>query len=138
MFNTKFVYLDWDDSLDGKRAFVADNIFALRDKVDSTGKECLVKLSHSLDNDYPFGVNDDICYKLCYYDPDFDKSRRMTNRELSKWLAEGNGECKMNGLISTYFCYRCSAVDEGDLPVDFGIVIRSWNEKDWHEPIIED
>lgn len=67
------------------------------------------------------------------------KKRRMTNRELAKWLAQGNGQLgykeSENNIfnISTSCVYDCM----DNALVDENIVIRSWDEKEWHEPEVE-
>lgn len=53
--------------------------------------------------------------------------------ELSRWLAQGNGECmnKHNGGICTQLIYH----DNTDF--DFAIAsyaIRKWDDDEWHEP----
>jgi hypothetical protein len=57
--------------------------------------------------------------------------RRMTNRELAKWLAEGKGQkASINGNALTYHTYELNKDNE---PV-YDCMIRAWNEPEWHEP----
>lgn len=64
--------------------------------------------------------------------------RRMTNRELSEYLAKGNGEMKNFGYglfnISTCHCY--ADVTE-NVDVDRNILIRDFGSDEWREPLIE-
>ena len=62
------------------------------------------------------------------------KKRRMTNRELAKWLAQGNGECRFNsGIRSTTYTYT----HDNEPVTDKNVTIRGWNEEEWHEPEVE-
>ena len=69
---------------------------------------------------------------------EFKITRRMTNRELSQWLAKGNGEMKNFGYglfnISTCHCYADVAENEN---VDRNILIRDFGSDEWREPLIE-
>lgn len=63
------------------------------------------------------------------------KPRRVTNRELAKWLAFGNGEYKNRiNLISTAYTYDES---ESDVLVDNYFKVRKWDDIEWHEPTID-
>lgn len=67
--------------------------------------------------------------------PDALKPRLARPCELSRWLAQGNGECmnKHNGGICTQLIYH----DNTDF--DFAIAsyaIRKWDD-DWHEPTVD-
>ena len=64
-------------------------------------------------------------------------TRRMTNRELSEYLAKGNGELKNVGyLINTSTChwYQDGAENKN---VDDNIFIRDFGSDEWREPLIE-
>ena len=72
------------------------------------------------------------------------KKRRMTNRELSKWLAHGNGEWtdKSKDPFQIHcFIYQNTYSYEHDTdnaPVKKGYMIRGWDETEWHEPEVEE
>ena len=58
----------------------------------------------------------------------------VTNRELSKWLAKGRGECRNQiGLVSNYYVYDEM---ESDLPVPNSVRVRRWGDNEWHEPTV--
>lgn len=63
---------------------------------------------------------------------------RVTNRQLSRWLAEGNGEAKHTGiddaLASANYTYVDSRCDE---EVPGYMKVRKWGDTDWHEPTLE-
>lgn len=70
------------------------------------------------------------------------KTRRMTYRELAKWISNGNGEwafsekCDNNVSIHSldFVYYAC---DENK-PVSGKYKIRGWDDTEWHEPLIEE
>lgn len=63
--------------------------------------------------------------------------RRMTNRELSEWLAKGNGEMKNVGYLintSASYWYQDGAENKN---VDNNILIRDFGSDEWRVPTIE-
>lgn len=84
----------------------------------------------------------------CAYIPKKAAPRRATNRELSKWLVQGNGEMTFKSkserdidhLVFASHCYEEEYADEEcDKALkrnDDGswIVVRKWEDADWHEP----
>lgn len=63
------------------------------------------------------------------------KLRRATNRELAKWLREGNGDVGygMDGIPVAFIGFRYYANEE-DFPVREDVYIRKWEDTEWHEP----
>ena len=59
-----------------------------------------------------------------------------TNRELAKWLAQGNGQYKVSGgdWIWTEHHYTNGQDDEACSKF---ILVRKWSDKEWHEPTRE-
>lgn len=74
------------------------------------------------------------CYQACYEIPEDPKPRIATRRELSKWLAQGNGEFIQPHVISSNFSY-CPG-DE-DNTVEGHYQVRKWDDTDWHEPDVQ-
>ena len=74
----------------------------------------------------------------CALLPDHPKPRRATNRELSRWLAQGNGEyrdtCIARTLCTANFTY---AIDKGDKHLEPFIEVRKWSDTEWHEPTVD-
>ena len=69
-------------------------------------------------------------FEHCAEIPEEPKPRRATNRELSKWLAEGKGECKCsNGYTDTAWNYEFY-----DETVPDYAKVRRWDDTEWHEP----
>lgn len=71
-------------------------------------------------------------YQYCAEIPE---TPRVTNRELSKWLAKGHGEYRNHiGAVSNLYIY----VDlETDVAVLSYIRVRKWDDADWHEPAVD-
>ena len=71
-------------------------------------------------------------YQYCAEIPE---TPRVTNRELSKWLAKGHGEYRNQiGAVSNLYIY----VDlETDVAVPSYIRVRKWEDADWHEPTVD-
>ena len=87
---------------------------------------------------YPVGTSaQTFCH--CAEIPEEPKSRRATNRELARWLAQGNGEknrldeYEKEGVVfvSIEFTYESG---DANLPVDECYFVRKWDDKEWHEP----
>ena len=69
-------------------------------------------------------------FQHCAEIPEEQKPRRATNRELSKWLAEGKGACKCsNGYTDTAWNYEFY-----DETVPDYVKVRKWDDTEWHEP----
>lgn len=73
------------------------------------------------------------CYRI---KPD-EPNRTVTNRELARWMAQGNGE---------YYEYDCDGweshrcieyqYEQDNLPVS-KVMVRKWEDTEWHEPTRE-
>ena len=63
-------------------------------------------------------------------------SELATNRELAKWLVQGNGQCKTGGSprLWTEHPYDIGH-DEEACPNT--IKVRKWDDTEWHEPTRE-
>lgn len=72
-FEDKFVHFRYDDSLQGKRVFYADNIDNLERDV-AEGEDCRVLIGASEATGYPFLMDRsyDVNWKFVYYDPNYD------------------------------------------------------------------
>lgn len=67
--------------------------------------------------------------------PDPPKPRRATNRELSRWLAHGNGEClgsQDDADTAWNYPQECS-----DIELREGAKVRKWEDIEWHEPTVD-
>lgn len=79
-------------------------------------------------------------WKHCAEIPEARAARRATNRELAKWLAQGNGERRYvdnmepddgDVLVSSEHTYYTAYADR---TVDEEISVRKWDDVEWHEP----
>lgn len=92
-----------------------------------------------------------IWYNNGAFIPEAPKPCMATNRELAKWLAQGNGEMTFKSksesdidhLVHTSHCYEEEFADEEcdkALRRDEDgswIVVRKWDDTEWHEPDVE-
>lgn len=62
------------------------------------------------------------------------EQKLATNRELSRWLAEGKGEVMdQDGLFTSWFYWK----GKEDTPVKDSLYVRKWSETEWHKPTRE-
>ena len=141
-FNKEYVYCMGDKGLYGKSGYFADSIDSLESYVINDYLKYWGKLDSkpSSNRSFPFINEDDECtYKFFYHDPSWKSSRLVTNRELSFWLAHGNGErvrVDIHGWhdqCNTVWSYVESK--ENDPVCD--VLVRKWGDVEWHEPTPE-
>lgn len=71
--------------------------------------------------------------------PDHPKPRRATNRELAKWLSQGNGEwgksvcCKIEKVEISWW-YEWGYESE---TLQGEIRVRKWDDTEWNEPTVD-
>ena len=70
LFDKEFVRFMWDDELEGKEVFVADNINSLIERVEKGAS--IYKVRWSRDNGMPFEGDDLVRYRFAYYDPNYE------------------------------------------------------------------
>lgn len=79
--------------------------------------------------------NKEICrYKHC---DEIAKTRRMTNKELSRWLRENQTREYKAASNSLVYCYHVYHEIYADDEVADTILIRE-NDSEWREPLIEE
>ena len=83
-------------------------------------------------------TSDHIWYNNCALLPEKPAQRRATNRELAKWLAQGNGECcfgtSSEKRISANFGY---GLQEQNTEVCSLVSVRKWDDTEWNEPTVD-
>lgn len=62
------------------------------------------------------------------------EAKLATNRELARWLAEGNGEMKGSISVCTNFNY---AIDRENELLSKFFYVRKWDDTEWHKPTRE-
>lgn len=68
---------------------------------------------------------------------EIEKFRRMTNKELSRWLREkSTREYKYNYIACSVYSTHTYTEDCGDEEVQENVVIRE-DDGEWHEPLVE-
>lgn len=74
----------------------------------------------------------------CAYVPEAPESRRATYRELSRWLAQGNGEYTRGIEVSGKGPYAKTSIyydaSLSNSPVDDVVRVRKWDDDNWNEP----
>lgn len=94
-------------------------------------------LAPSCELRYRVVTNDIYFYTRCAFLPDPPKPRRPTRRELSKWLAQGNGEMKLGRSHEpTTDMWRYTENKENE-DIGEGVVVRKWSDIEWHEPTVD-
>lgn len=103
------------------------------------------KVVYVLNNDYTYRVlsiaNDDSNYETFYgifkHCAEIEKQRRMTNKELSRWLREKpTRECKwtFDGCVCSVHTYNEKCENE---EAHKDVVIRE-DDGEWREPLVEE
>ena len=72
-------------------------------------------------------------WKHCAEIPE-SKPKSVTNRELSRWLAEGNGEFLNGNTCLPNWNYNI--IQEND-SVSETMLVRKWDDTEWHKPTRE-
>lgn len=73
-FEKQFIYFMWDDKLKGKECFVADNIDELKSAFDD-GDKFKRKIVDTLDDAFPFKIEEGGYYRFAYYDPNYSNKK---------------------------------------------------------------
>ena len=84
-------------------------------------------------------MNNDSEYEIYRHCAEIEKQRRMTNKELARWLREKpTRECKhCNGSYDNFvYCFYTYLERCANEEVDDCILIRE-DDSDWREPLVE-
>lgn len=109
------------NSVEGESSLTIDEVIAYIPERDFYGRKSVIcKLE---------------LYGNCAEIPEEPKPRRATNRELAKWLAQGNGQKSGNkGIACISYSYGHLA---DDCEIDKNVVVRKWDDTEWHEPTVD-
>lgn len=183
----------WDESLNGKQVFFADNIVSLKDRVNYVVNDGTFRdtCTYSDDEEWPFADSGLQHWKFCYYDSLYDyklafkqgkkvqcklpisgwtdigvngehvwdyncdyrivvvekdglvryltyedllaDEQLLSNAQLSRWLANGNGMWK---LKESKQCKTKYDFDEvvATYAVNDDVRVRMWDDTEWHKP----
>jgi len=125
LYCKKFVYFDWDDILEGKKVFAADNPTKLKELI-YTGN---LNIKHydtvkkSTDPDYPFKLDCGGRYAFVYYDPHYDLRKSLCEGKTLQW------KNKKDTVWSTWTYNDMPSFDEYTdwriKPEDYHVVINN-------------
>ena len=87
IFDKKFVHFMWDDELQGKEVFVADNINSLIERVEKGAS--IYKVHWSRDNGMPFESDDLVRYRFAYYDKNYSIKKAFNEGETIQYQLVG-------------------------------------------------
>ena len=80
-------------------------------------------------------INDDTDYEPYRHCAEIEEPRRMTNKELSRWLRE-NPTREIKYCSNTIGCFYTYIEEDAEQEAPEGILIRE-DDSDWREPLVE-
>lgn len=129
-------YEDWQKNPTPREMWVWDD-----DEKDKQQRKVVYVIKRQGCTKYPVRttINNDIDYGLYSHCAEIEKQRRMTNKELSRWLREKAtrelkySHCGDRSIHSSHEYYESSA----DKEVDRRVMIRE-DDGEWREPLVEE
>lgn len=84
----------------------------------------------------------DSCPVICKYATfshcaEIPEAKLATFRELSKWLAKGNGELRFGDTSTTCYPYLTYQRNNANTFVGSDYKVRRWDDTEWHKPTRE-
>lgn len=123
-----------DKAVVGKYYYCDDAISKLRSKVLSNRMpEKLVSICDVYDEAFPFIMKHDRHLFLYPYE-EADVCELVTQREFSKWLAQGNGEWARRSNTMRVYMYTKYMDSDGDTCVSDEILVRAFGDSEWSLP----
>ena len=97
LYNKEFVFFDWDNNLEGKKGFFADNIDDLKQNVKDNRVLWYGEICRSDNNNYPFKLIEEkgnsAHFRFCYYDPYYEfRKAYLEGKQLQFRNSEGDWE----------------------------------------------
>ena len=83
--------------------------------------------------DFPV-ICENSTWQHCAEIPKVTESELVTYRELSRWIAEGNGEVKYSNTVLTNWNY---SINDENKFVSENFSVRKWDGTEWHKPTRE-
>lgn len=121
----------------GKKYWRSDNLLKLKVMIEKNNTDHISELVRVAEQpyEYPFQMEDGCDWQFLYPYEESPK-KRMTNRQLARWLAYANGQVSTTRWDNAYMThdYEKVAADE-EVPNDY--VIRPWDSDTWIEPAEE-
>ena len=79
-------------------------------------------------------ITENAAWRHCAEIPKVTESELVTYRELSRWIAEGNGEVKYSNTVLTNWNY---SINDENKFVSENFSVRKWDDTEWHKPTRE-
>lgn len=130
----ELTYEDWQKDPTPRMMWVWDNDVEKKDKqkvVYVLNNSCTYRVLSIVGADFSFDT-----FKHC---AEIEKTRRMTNKELARWLREKpTRECKhCNGSYDNFvYCFHTYLERCANEEVEDFLLIRE-DDSDWREPLVE-
>jgi hypothetical protein len=87
LFDKKFVYLEWDDVLQGKKVVIGDTLGELKNKLHSELFDSVMENK----GDYPFTPSEnDLNFAMAYYDPNYECKRAYVQGKVIQYRNKGD------------------------------------------------
>ena len=83
--------------------------------------------------DFPV-ICENSTWQHCAEIPSVTESELVTNRELARWLAEGNGEVMWANNVLSNWNY---STDEESKALDESLFVRKFDDTEWNKPTRE-
>ena len=118
----------------GRLYYCGDTLLTLKYIVENEVDGWLGELTEIHKSKFPFKVNGGGFQFLYPYEE--EPNKRMTNRQLSEWLAKGNGERSSNDCRKNSLTFEYDEFGENE-EVSSDIIIRPWGSDEWVEPTVD-
>lgn len=126
LYDSKFVYFEWDDVLEGKDVFLADYISVLKDMVNNN--EGIGKVRNNDSEDFPFyGVDDGDRYTFAYYDPNYKIKKAYNEGKKLQWKRKDEEDWRdWDGDSSPFFLVEDSGSYELRVKPEWYVVLDEY------------
>lgn len=106
---------------------------------DYANKDRVIVLSYDPRSKYPVRSNNDRIWKHFAFIPEKPAPRMATNRELARWLAQGNGEWGISkfGVIEKAEIGWFYDTGYEKQALQSELRVRKWDDTEWHTPDVE-
>ena len=103
LYDSKYVYFEWDDVLEGKDVFLEDYISALKDKVNNNLEAG--KVMKDIGEDFPFySITHGDRYTFAYYDPNYEVKKAYNEGKKLQWKCKDEEDWRdWDGDSSPFF-----------------------------------
>ena len=113
----------------GKKGMFSDSLRDISDMPEACDVLILTEIKEGVT--YPFaGEHKDM---FQFFRPILEEEL-MTNRQLSEWLAKGNGEMTLENNDSYIYTEKVHFKGDADKPVRDDVIIRRWKDTEWSKP----